>query len=135
MTPDTQVLSPTDVSTLTPSDGVQPPKKERKPRQGSKVFKLFDDGGGDFRLYEIVAEGDSRKLPAGVLVPVPGFGGFESAIEVQKAVRASGEKLTGKQVLIMRGIQIIRIELQTQPRVMIQSKPRRAVGATGVTQA
>lgn len=127
MTTDTQVLPPSNVSTLTPSDGVQPPKPPRKPRQGSKVFKLFDDGGGDFRLYEIVGEGDARKLPAGVLVPVPGFGGFESAIEAQRAVKTSGEKLTGKQVLILRGVQIIRIELQTQPRVMIQSKPRRQV--------
>ena len=134
---ETQTIAPADVKSVavvlsTPSDGETPApiKKERKRRRG---FRLFDDGGGDFRIYEVIPPGDKRGLQ-GALAPIVEFGGYESAVAAKKALRASGaEKLQGKTVIILRGIEIVRIVVETKPRIVIESKPRRQV--TGPTEA
>lgn len=118
-------MSETATPTLTtPSDGE--PGVGKKLRRKPRRFKLFDDGAGDFRLYEVIPGGDKR-APAGSLVAIPEFTGYESAIAAKKALRANGDKLQGKTVLILRGIEIVRIVVETKPRVVIESKPRKEV--------
>lgn len=114
---------------VTPTD--TPPNGEgKKKRATPRRFRLFDDGGGDFRIYEVVGEG--QKLPKGTLVVLPDFVGYESAIAAKKALRASGDKLAGKTLMIFRGVELVRIVVETKPRVMLESKPRQQVsGPTG----
>ncbi len=106
---------------VTPTDA---PVTERKKRATPRRFKLFDDGGGDFRLYEVIPAGH-KTLPQGALMPIPEFGGFDSAIAAKKALRTHGEKLQGKTVLVIRGVEMVRIVVETKPRVVIESKPRK----------
>lgn len=103
-----------------PADGK---KKRRTPRR----FRLFDDGKGDYRVCEIIPQGH-KTLPAGALIPVSELGGFETAVDAKKAIRASGNLLTGKQCILMKGVEIVKIEIDTKPRVVIDSKPRVQVG-------
>ena len=103
-------------------------KKRRKPRR----YRLFDDGTGDFRIYEVITAGH-KTLPAGVLAPLPEFQGYESAVKAKQALRGSGDKLTNKSVLILRGVELVKIEVETKPTVKIVSKPRKQV--SGPTDA
>ena len=123
-------------SLTTPSDGAPAPaapgitpKKRRQPRR----FQLFDDGGGDFRIYEVVATGDPKR-PAGALVPLPEFGGFPDAVAAKKALRTKGDNLQGKTVIVFRGVEIVRVVVETRPQIKIESKPRRQVSGP-VTEA
>jgi hypothetical protein len=108
---------------VTPTDA---PVVERKKRAKPRKFKLFDDGQGDFRIYEVIPAGH-KTLPQGALMPVPEFGGFDSAIAASKALRTLGEKLTGKTVLVLRGVSMVRIAVETKPRIVLESKPRKQV--------
>lgn len=118
---------PSPVNATTPSDGEAPTQAPAKKRKSPRKFRLFDDGGGDFRLYEVAAPGH-KTLPAGALVPIPEFGGYGSAIEAMKALRANGDKLQGKTVLLFRGVNIVRIVVETKPRIALESKPRKEIG-------
>jgi hypothetical protein len=108
----------------TPTDAPVPVGKN--PRAKPRRFRLFDDGAGDFRIYEVIQSGH-KTFPAGSLVAVPEFGGYESAIAAKKALRKDGTKLQGKTLLVLRGIEIVRIVVDTNPRVMIESKERKQV--------
>jgi hypothetical protein len=119
--PASSLATPSDGETLTEPNTIVP-KKRRTPRR----FQLFDDGGGDFRIYEIVGPG-SKVAPAGSLVPLPEFGGFPDAIAAKKALRTNGDKLQGKQVMIYRGVEIVKIMVETRPQIRIESKERKQV--------
>lgn len=108
----------------TPTDAPIPVGK--KPRAKPRRFRLFDDGAGDFRIYSVIQAGH-KTLPAGSLVAVPEFGGYESAIAAKKALRKDGAKLQGHTLLVLRGIEIVRVVVDTNPRVMIESKERKQV--------
>lgn len=114
-------VTPTD-TTPTPSEGAPKTRKRRSPRR----TRLFDDGQGDYRFYSIA--GPNEKLPQGTLVPVADMGGFANTIEANKALRQSGDKLVGKHLILVRGVSIVKVEVETQPRVKIASKERRVVG-------
>lgn len=110
----------------TADGGITSAKKPRKPRAR---MRLFDDGKGDFRVFEIVPPGHQSGLPAGSLIQIPEMGGYESAVLAKRGVRSSGDLLVGKQCMILRGIEIVRVEVETQPRVRIESKPKKEVPA------
>lgn len=125
----------------TPSDGEAPaqpmklnkdgtPKKKRSPRR----FQLFDDGGGDFRIYEVIPAGH-KTLPAGSLVPIPEFGGYPDAVTAKKALRTKGDHLQGKTVIVIRGVEIVRITVETRPSIRIESKPRKQVSGPVIDEA
>lgn len=109
--------------TLSPSDGTPAAPKKRAKRQ--RRYELFDDGKGDYRIYQIADS--ASKLPPGTLVPIPEMGGFKTSIDAIKAVRTSGNLLMNKQVLLLRGLQIFRVELETQPQVKVTAKERKQV--------
>jgi hypothetical protein len=100
-------------------------KKARK-RRTPRRYRLFDDGAGDFRIYEIIGPGH-KTLPQGTLAPIPEFTGYENAIVAKKALRTHGDKLQGKSVIVLRGVEIVRVEVETKPTITITSKPRKQV--------
>jgi hypothetical protein len=114
------LAAPTDAP---PAEGTTTTKKKRrKPRR----FQLFDDGQGDFRICEVVPPG-SEHAPAGALIMLPELGGYPSATEAKQGLRKSGQNLTGKQIMIVRAVEIVSIQLETKPRVLLESKPRKQV--------
>lgn len=124
--------SPVDEDLALPSDGAPAPSSEPQPakpaapRKKPTDYRLFDDGGGDFRIYEIIPQGHER-FPAGTLMPIPQMPGATTAREAQKLVRAKAEQLAGKQIMVLRGIEIVRIQVDNKPRLMIDTKPRQKV--------
>jgi hypothetical protein len=110
---------------VTPTDA--PVAAAKRKRASPRRFKLFDDGGGDFRIYEVIPAGH-KTLPQGALVPVSEFSGYESAIEAKKALRTHGEKLAGKTLMLWRGVEMVRVFVETKPQIKLESKPRKQVG-------
>lgn len=126
-----QTVTPANAEALTTpndADGVKPKKRKRQRR-----YQLFDDGQGDYRIYEIAQPGGS--LPQGSLVPIPGMSGYPNAIEARRAIRTSGDLLANKHVMIFRGLEIMRITVETRPTVSIESKPRRQISGLPVENA
>ena len=95
----------------------------------SNRYRLFDDGGGDYRIYRLMSA-TSGEIPKGSLVPLPGAPGFMATAEAKKWLRVNAEKLNGMQVMIFRGLEIMRISVVARPTVNLESKPR-----TRVTEA
>lgn len=120
-----------DTSLATPSDGATTPAVTPKRRRQPRRYQLFDDGNGDFRIYEVIAAGH-KTLPAGALVPLPEFGGYQDAIAAKKALRSKGDNLQGKTLIVVRGVEIVRITVETRPTVKIESKPRKQVSGPTV---
>lgn len=123
--PQAVLETPTDPIKAPVSGGEAPlvATKRRKHRR----FQLFDDGGGDYRIYEVVAPGH-KTMPAGSLLAVPEFGGYKDLLDAKKALRAKGDGLAGKTLLLLRGCELIRIVVETRPQVRIESKPRKQIG-------
>ena len=126
MTSEQQTISPGDVGSIeTPGDDPTPPKAPAKKPTAANRYQLFDDGDGDYRIYEI-AKKDSG-LPKGSLIPVAGIPGFASTYEARKYINNSGNKLEGKQVMILKGLEICSVDVQTVTKVGIKFKPKKAV--------
>jgi hypothetical protein len=113
--------TPTDA--LPTSVGAPAVPKKRAKRQ--RRYELFDDGQGDYRIYQIADA--SSKLPPGSLIPIPEIGGHKTSVDAIAAVKKSGQVLMNKQVLIFRGLQIMRVELETQPQVKVTAKERKQI--------
>jgi hypothetical protein len=109
----------------TPTDEVTPPKAKRKKPTAANRYQLFDDGDGDYRIYEI-AKQDSG-LPKGSLIPIAGIPGFESTYLARKFINNSGNKLEGKQMMILKGLEICSVDVQTVTKVGVNFKPKKAV--------
>lgn len=112
-------------STETPTDEVTPPKAPRKKPTAANRYQLFDDGDGDYRIYEI-AKQDSG-APKGSLLPIAGLPGFESTYAARKFINNSGDKLEGKQVMILKGLEICSVQVEKVTKVGIKFKPKKAV--------
>jgi hypothetical protein len=111
----------------TPSDGEPAPvPKQARKRNAPRRFQLFDDGQGDFRICEIIPPGH-KSLPPGALIPLSEFGGFPDAVTAKKALRTKGDTLQGKQVLVIRGVEIVRVMVESRPSIKIESKPRKQI--------
>jgi len=109
----------------TPTDEVEAPsKKTRKPTAANR-YRLFDDGGGDYRLYEVA--GVDSGLPKGALLPIPEVPAFVNTEQAKKFVNNSGDLLNGKQVLIFKGIEMCSITVQTTTQVRPKWKRRKPV--------
>lgn len=117
----------------TPTDEVvaDKPAKAKSKAAGSKPtsanrYKLFDDEFGDYRIYEILPA--SEHVPKGSLAPIPEVPGFETTADAKKFVNNSGDQLNGKQLLILKGLEICSVAVQTLTKVQPKWKPKRAVG-------
>ena len=112
-----QIETPTD-------DPAPPPKAQRKKPTAANRYQLFDDGKGDYRIYEITKD---PNLPKGALVPVPTVPGFGGTYEARKFIAGSGDKLQGKQLMILKGLEICSVDVQTVTKVGVKFKPKKAV--------
>lgn len=113
----------------TPTDTVEAPKA--KPTAANR-YRLFDDEG-DYRIYEIAPK-DSG-LPKGSLLPIPEVPGFTSSADARKWINNSGNKLEGKQVLILKGLEICSIQVETSTVVKPKWKQKTPITGPAATEA
>lgn len=120
---DTPTDSPAP-QTLTPASVPQRGRRKR----------VLGEGEGDYCIYEIVAPG--TPMPAGSLIPIPGVPRFE---ETKKALtwisNESGDTLAGKQVMVFRACEILAIQVQAKPTIVIQAKTKKVVTDPTQTEA
>jgi len=90
---------------------------------------VFDDGDGNYRIYQIAGQtlAKERGVPRGSLFPLPDAPGFETAKDANKWIRNSGDALQGLQVALMKGVDIMSIEVESRPRVVVKTKPKKPV--------
>lgn len=112
-------------STETPTDEVAPPTAKRAKPTAANRYQLFDDGDGDYRIYEI-AKADSG-LPKGSLIPIAGVPGFPGTYMARKYINQSGNLLEGKQMMILKGLEICSVDVQTVTNVAVKFKPKKAI--------
>lgn len=96
-------------------------------RRPKRDLRLFDDKQGDFRIYEIVQVAQGTGVPAGTLVPIPGIKGCQDTKELRKMLQMNSKLLVGKQVMLLRAIEISRIEVSTEPQIKVSFKPKAVV--------
>lgn len=109
----------------TPTDDPAPPRpRRRKPTAGNR-YELFDDGEGNFRIYEL-SKADG--VPKGTLIPIPGVPGFENQRHCIRFINNSGDLLRGKQLMVLRGLEICSVDVKTVSRVSVNYKPKRPIG-------
>ena len=118
-------------STETPTDEVTPPKAPRKKPTAANRYQLFDDGAGDYRIYEI-AKADSG-IPKGALLPIAEVPGFASTYLARKFITNSGNLLEGKQMMILKGLEICSVDVQTVANVQVKFKPKKAITGPAAT--
>lgn len=119
-------IEPAAPSLETPTDETAAPSTDRKPTAGNR-YRLIDDATGDFRIYEISGESHAP-LPKGSLMAIPDVPGFTNTADAKKFIRNSGETLKGKQLMILKAIEICSVQVQTVSKVEVKFKQRKAVG-------
>lgn len=116
----TQLETPTD----SPVPETPPVAAKKVPQRGKRM-RVLEGEGGDYCIYEIAQPGVA-KIPAGALLPIPTVPRFKDVADATKWIKnESGDKLSGKQVMIFRACEILSLTVQMKPTVVIQSKPKR----------
>lgn len=120
-----QTIEPGDVATIeTPGDEAEAPARPVKPTAANR-YQLFDDGQGDYRIYEIAKK--DAGLPVGALLPIAEVPGFASSAKARVWINNSGNKLEGKQVLILKGLEICSVQVETVNTVRARFKEKKPV--------
>tara|TARA_R110000803_G_scaffold48198_10_gene100116 strand:- start:10030 stop:10380 length:351 start_codon:yes stop_codon:yes gene_type:complete len=113
------------MSTATPTDSPAAPPKKKVPARGTRK-RVLGEGEGDYCIYEI-APSDSD-LPKGTLLPIPQIPRFENSLKAMTWIRnESGDKLTGKQVMVFAAKEILDIRVASKPVISITTKPKTEV--------
>lgn len=115
----------------TPTDEVEAPAPKAKPTAANR-YRLFGDDG-DYRIYEI-AKADSG-LPKGTLLPIAEVPGFSSSAAARKWANNSGNKLDGKQFLILKGLDIGGSQVETVTKAKIKWKEKTPITGPAATEA
>jgi len=105
-------------------DEVEAPQeapKRKVPNRGIRK-RILGNGEGDYCIYQIV--GPDKDMPQGSLLPLPEIPRFESTVEAIRWIKGSGEKLVGKQIMVLRAMEIMNIRVRAQPSIEIDSKPK-----------
>lgn len=110
----------------TPTDEVTPPTAPAKKPTAANRYQLFDDGDGDYRIYEIAKQ--ETNLPKGSLIPIAEVPGFASTYLARKFITNSGNQLEGKQMMILKGLEICSVDVETITKVGVKFKPKKAIG-------
>lgn len=109
----------------TPTDDLTPTPKAKKTKRGNRK-RLLGDGEGDYCIYEVIGHG--RDIPAGSLLPIPEVPRFVDTVKAVKWIRQHGANLlAGKQVMVLRAMEIMEIQIQTKTQVVIEAKQRKIV--------
>lgn len=99
------------------------------PARGTRK-RVLGQGEGDYCIYEIVGA-QHAEIPAGSLLPIPNVPRFTDTVSALKWLRnESGDLLAGKQVMVFRACEILHLQLQQKPTVVIQSKAKVTVNKT-----
>lgn len=122
----------TEKAPATPTDEPAPPKAKGVKPTAANRYQLFDDGQGDYRIYEI-AKQDSG-LPKGAMLPIAEVPGFESTADARKFINNSGNKLEGKQMMILKGLEICSVNVETVTKVQPKWKPKKAITGPAATE-
>lgn len=104
------------------AEGVATAEATSVPKRG-KRYKLWKDG--DYFVSQIAPPGGT--FPAGSLLPIPDVPHFEGTKEAMKFIENSGDLLAGKQLMIGRGYEILKVEVEQQPKLTITKKPKTQV--------
>jgi hypothetical protein len=115
----------------TPTDTPDAPAAGKKPTAANR-YRLFDDEG-DYRIYEIAKK--DAGLPKGTLLQIPEVPGFTSSAAARKWVNNSGNKLEGKQFLILKGLEIGGVHVESKPKVTVKWKPKTPITGPAATEA
>lgn len=125
-------MSKTATALETPTDSPDaPPVAGSKPTAANR-YRLFDDEG-DYRIYEIAPA--EAGLPKGSLLPIAEVPGFMASALARKWINNSGNKLEGKQFLILKGLEIGSVTVETKATVQIKFKKKTAITGPAVTEA
>lgn len=96
--------------------------RRKVPQRGTRR-RVLGEGEGDYCIYEIAPNGSG--LPAGSLVPLPTIPRFTSTVEAVRWIRLkSGDLLAGKQLMVLRALEIMHVQVQQAPQVVISAKPK-----------
>lgn len=96
------------------------------PSKQRQRYRMFDDGQGDFRIYQLVAE-EAAAAPKGSLIPLPHAPGFMSSAEAKKWLRNNGDTCAGLQLMLFKGVELIHVGVMQRSAVVLTSKPRHAI--------
>lgn len=111
-----------EVDLATPGDDAVPKPKRKHPSKG-RSYRILGEGEGDYCIFEM-ADKDSQ-MPGGTLIPIPEVPRFEDTASAMRWVKTdSGDLLMGKQVMIFKAMEIMRINVLQKPQVNIEKKPR-----------
>jgi len=109
-------------TTETPTDDAAEPGRKKMPKRGIRK-RVLGDGEGDYCIYEIAPQGS--QLPKGALLPIPEVPRFEETAHAIRWIKnQSGDRLTGKQVMVFKACEILSLQVTTQAVVKIASKPK-----------
>jgi hypothetical protein len=127
---ETQIIDSKE-SISTPTDDPVPPKVPARTPTKANRYQLLDDGQGDYRIYEL-ARADS-KLPKGSLLPIAEVPGFTSSYLAKKFINNSGNRFEGKQLMILKGLEICSVDVQTVTKVTVKFKPKKPITGPAAT--
>lgn len=108
----------------TPTDDSVPAaaEKQKMPQRGIRR-RVLGEGEGDYCIHEIAGQG--MPYPRGCLIPIPDVPRFQDTASAMKWIRnESGDLLAGKQVMVFRACEILTLEVQQKPTVVISAKPK-----------
>ena len=89
-------------------------------------MRVLGNGEGDYCIYECAPKGSD--MPKGTLIPIAGVPQFENTLAAMTWIRnESGDRLTGKQVMVFAAKEILDIRVQSKPVVSITTKPKTEV--------
>lgn len=121
-TPLADLPPPTATDLATPGDDAEAQSKASHPTKGRR-YRVLGQGEGDYCIYQIAPASD--QLPGGALVPIPEVPQFESTAEARRWARAeSGDKLAGKQIMILQVMDIGNFTVVNKPTVSVDWKPK-----------
>lgn len=107
---------------MTPGDDAEAQPKASHPTKGRR-YRVLGKGEGDYCIYQIVPE--SSNLPGGALVPIPEVPQFESTADARRWAKSeSGDRLAGKQIMILQVMDIGNFTVVSKPMVSVDWKPK-----------
>lgn len=89
-------------------------------------YRMFDDGQGDFRLYQLVTD-ETQAVPKGSLIPLPHAPGFMSSGDAKKWLRNNGDTCAGLQLMLFKGVELLHVGVMQRAQVVLTSKPRHVI--------
>jgi hypothetical protein len=103
--------------------GSETAKKSGAVPNRKRRYSFFEDRK-DFVLLVVEQQSDGKPKPDGALKPVVDLPRFTSATEAKAWVQASGAKLAGLTVMVVRMCHKLRVLVESQPLVSVFEETR-----------